>query len=291
MGQTEPFQKRNFKTMNLPGQLLYVLLIFQAGIIVVLIEFRSYSNLGYTLKVTLVLLSALVLVLVNYLLYQKQHWLEKREFERETFNLQLRHSYRLLDTVASIHRETRNHLQVINSLVTLDKTKIISTFIFNFAEEMKSVAFTGIENPALASVILHQKIIAWEKGIGMLINSNTTLCNLKSGLDELEQVVNQSLELFVANEIDSRSVSKFILMDIKETGEAYYFEFNNSEEAVLNFLSRKRQNYRSALSLGNKEEGVERFKPVIRLIKKLTNRYEQVIKGGVVIQLKIWVRK
>ena len=74
-------------------------------------------------------------------------------------------------------------------------------------------------------------------------------------------------------------------MEIRENEEGYYLEFNNSEEAVLNFLSRRLRNYKATLMLECKEEGVERFKGVVKLIKRVSERYELIVKGGVPVRV------
>lgn len=257
----------------------------------------SYKNaLGYLLiKIIIleliVMLGGVLLFFVIRTLTQKQWEHEKLRFEQEKLSLQLKTSNRLLETLASEQREFRNRLQVMNMLASLGKNGELTNYIINIASRMSATKEVEIENPILVSALLSQRILGKERGIETVIHSNTSLNDFTIDLIKLGEILNIVLELIIENEILSKSITKAVFLEIKEESETYCFEFNNSEEAALNFRSGKNRNYKMAYTLKYHEEGLEKFKVAEDLIKELGGESSYIIKGGHVVQLGLKIKK
>lgn len=228
--------------------------------------------------------------IIQYLT-KKQREFEYRQNEQAKLLLQLQHSNRLIDTLASERREFRNRLQVMNAMAEMNKNEELKSYIGNVADEMIRTKVDKIENPVISSIILSQKILAKEKGIEIIINSNSSLIDIVTALSTLGEILNEVLELFIEGEIFSDSASHAISLKVEEDLEAYCFEFKNSEKAVSNIIQKRIKNYKLPYALEYREEALNRFKIVKELIKELGGIPTYIIKGDHVVQFTLKVPK
>jgi hypothetical protein len=272
-------------------RVIYGILAFQAVMIVVDVTIYLTNAWGYSLIVILVTSAGWILLAIAFILLQIRRCRENQEFEEKILMVQLDHSYRLIDLIESLFRQHRNHFQVICMQAEKGETEEIKTYISNLAGEMTRLKFMGIENPIIASVVLYHKLIAWEKGIDIMVFTNSPLSDCLSQSVLLEQVVGETLKNLVDNEELTKSISRLVYMDVSETIDGYIFEFTNSEEALDIFKSRKLVKIQKPVSLGFNREGLEKFKPVFKLIEKMGIIFDYKSYGGYVSQLKFWLRK
>jgi hypothetical protein len=270
---------------------IYGILSFQAVMIVVGLVLYLTNNWGYILTVILVISAGWIFLSLAFFLLVIRRRRENQEFEEKILIVQLDHSDRLIHLTESLFRQYRNHLQVISMRADKGEMEEIKTYISNLAVEMTRLKFTGIENPIFMAVILYHKIIAWEKGIDVMVFTNSPLYDCLSQTVLLEQVIGEALKILVDNEELTKSISRLVYMDVVETINGYIFEFNNSEEALDIFKSRKLVKIQKPVSLGFNREGLEKFKLVFKLIEKMGVAFDYKSYGGFVSELKVWVKK
>jgi sensor histidine kinase regulating citrate/malate metabolism len=290
MKPIEPFPKRDFTTTDILASLFFSVISFQICMPVVLL---AVFQPDYIFKVFLIIFPGSALAIsICFLYYQRHHRLEKKELEKGKEEIQLRYSQRLIDMSASLNREFRNKLTVL-SLMADDSIngKTIKDYISSVCAEIVYLYYTGVENPVISSAILYHNIIAKEKGITILINTNTTLIDSTLDLNLLEQIIDNCFGLIVENEITSKSFAKIVHADITDTGQECILNFCNSEEAILTFKSCRLMLFKRPISLEFRREGVEKFKPVAKLVEKLGAMYDLKTYGGFAADLSIWIKK
>jgi hypothetical protein len=297
MKPIEPSSKRNFTRTDIFASLIFAVLSFLICIPVVLL---IIPQPGYTVRFFLTILPGSALaILICFFCYQRHHRLEKKVLETEKEEIQFRHSKRLIDTTACLNRGFNNILTVISLMMGNSKnSEDIKNYILNISGELHLLflLLCGV-NPVIGSLILSHAIIAKEKDITILINSNTTLKNFTSKLDLLELIIDRCLGLIVENEITAKSSERIIHVDITETEKEFIFYFCNSEEAIKTFKSYKLLTFKKSVFLEFqrfrrfRREGAEKFKPVARLIAKLGAIYELRTYGGFAAELSIWIKK
>ena len=226
-------------------------------------------------------------------LLKRQSEQEKLRSQQEKVSLQTVHSNRWIETISSERREFRNRLQVMNMFAQMGKNAELSDYIRGVADQMsETLLVENIENPIILAVIISRKILGKEKGVETVVYSNTPLNDFTIDLIKLGETLNVILDLFIENEVLSRSVTKRIFMDVKDDGNYYNFQFDNSEEAASNFRSGKYNGYKLPYTLEYREEGVEAFKIAEVLIKEdLQGQFSYIVKGGYVVQLSFKIKK
>jgi hypothetical protein len=281
------FKKRTITILeldNLGCQLFYSILVFQIGMATLLFFLCPPVSIAKNFTLVFVVLA----ILIGFFC-QQQRDQAKREHEEDKLIIQLRSGYRLITVTDCIFREICDHLQVISMMAILGKVEAIDIYIANLVNEMHLLKNPGgIENPVIASVILYHIIIAREKGIDLVIFSNTTLNDCTSHLDLLEQIFDLSLKILVENEITSRSESKLILIDISETVDSYVLFFSVSEEATQILRSWESP---GLTALEFRRDLAEKYKLVDRLIDKMGASYTSKAYGNFTGELAIRLQK
>lgn len=299
MEQLSPIQKKNYFTrIDILNFLLFSILVFLTYELADLIILCLNNAPGFIIMKILVsgfagmMITVLMFLYINYF-SQRQRQQEQLLFEQEKHLLQLLHCNRLIDTLASTHRQFRNKLQVMNMLAEMGKNEALNEYIFNTADEMSRSKAVSIENPVLSAAIVSQKILAKERDINLVISSNTSIIHYAPNLIYLGEVINLILKLFIELELDSQSVTKAVFLDIKDNGYSYLFDFYHNREAIQNFESKKNWNFQpfSFYTQRYQETAFKRFGPVESLLRGIGSKGEYIIRGDVVIQLKFKVKK
>jgi hypothetical protein len=284
-----PFSEKKVTKLDYLGIVIlgFLLLSLYNLMIVFLIFLKLVSNNHLILILIMVFeftVTIGTIIMFFFFFIQKQR-------QQEKYNFLLQHSKRLITTLASEHREFRNRLQVIQMMGITGKSEDLTEYIYKLADEMSQSKRVAVENPVLVAALISQKILAKEKGVELQVFSDASLNSLTNDLDQLGEVINIALDLFIENEVNSRSEAKMVFLDIRETDEAYLFEFNNSEEAVRNLQSNKIKNYKWTQALEHRQEALSRFKVIGELVKELGGKPEYILKGDCIVQFKLKIKK
>jgi hypothetical protein len=289
-----PSVKNRVTGLDLWGNLLFGILILSIYNFTVMFCLNSQNPALMKITITelvLIVIGLMAFFIIRYLL-ERQREQENLRFQREKIAIRIEHSNRLLNTIASERREFRNRLQVINMFAEVGKNVDLSNYIQSVALQMSETKMAdNIENPIILAVIMYHTILGREKGVETVIYSNTSLNDFANDLIKLVETLDVILGLFIANEVLSRSVTKKVFLDVKDDGEYYNFQFDNSEEAASSFKNGKYNNYKLPCALKYPEDGLKDFKGAGVLIKDLQAKPQYIVKGGYVVQLSFRLKK
>lgn len=220
---------------------------------------------------------------------QREH--EKRLFEDEKRELQLKYSERLILTLASRDREIRNRLQVLSVMAESGKNEELKGYVFRIADEIKHTKITNIENPVLSSIVLSEKILASEKKIDLEVFGHASLVDFTKGLNTLGMAFIGILELFIENEIMSNCAMGKVSLILDEDQDYGYFHFKISNDAKNSLLKNKFKDYQMIFFQAFKKEASDKFRMVNELIREIGGKVEYVIQGDHVVELKLKIKK
>jgi hypothetical protein len=223
---------------------------------------------------------------------KKQHEEERRILEAEKSQVQVKYSERLIETLASEQREFRNRLQVIHLLAESGKTEELKNYVLATGEDLSKSKTQNIENPVLSSMILSQKILAFERGIDLETFGKVSLIDYPTNhINKMGLVICRIIDLFVESEQLADTSAKTITLTLDEDRICCYFKFKNSDDAVDAFINEKYIKYPRKPLPDLEQEALDRFRMVEELVKELGGTMKYNIKGEQVVEIKLRLKK